>query len=204
MARELKAAVLAIVISTLVLGVAYPLVVTGVSQVIFRDKADGSRLEVNGETVGSSLIGQNFRDDPAYFQSRPSVTGYAADATAFSNLGPNSRRLKRQIERRIDAYLELEGAYSAQLDAADIPVDAVTASASSVDPHISEANAEIQAHRVAEVRGLDLTRVAELIDENTDGRFLGALGEPGVNVLELNLALDDLAPAASTAKQADR
>ena len=127
--------------------------------------------------------------DPAYFQA-PSVTGYSADVTYFNNLGPNSRELSDHFAEQLDAYLRLERPYNPGLTRADVPVDAVTTSASGVDPHISEANARIQAHRIAAVRGLPLERVLGLIDENTDGRFLGLLGEPGVNVLQLNLALD--------------
>lgn len=194
MRRELSASVIALALATVVLGLAYPLLVTAAGQLLFGDEADGSRIEVDGEVVGSKLIAQGFRSDPAYFQSRPSATGYAADQTAFSNLGPNSRHLSRKIDRRIDAYLEREAPYSPGLDAVEVPVDAVTASASSVDPHISEANALIQARRVAAVRKLDLAAIDELIQGHTEGRFLGVFGEPGVNVLELNLALDDLAP----------
>ena len=139
MARDLRAAVAVIVVATLALGLGYPLIVTGASQVLFGDEANGSRIEADGETIGSELIGQDFRGDPAYFQSRPSVTGYAADATAFSNLGPNSRALARQIERRTESYVEREGPFNPGLEAADVPVDAVTSSGSNVDPHISEA-----------------------------------------------------------------
>jgi potassium-transporting ATPase KdpC subunit len=189
--RELRTGLIAIVAFTLLLGLAYPLAMTGVSQVVFGDKADGSQVERDGETVGSSLIAQDFSDSDEYFQSRPSQSGYSADVTFFNNLGPNSRKLARQISRRVDSYLDLEGPYNPELEAADVPIDAVTTSGSGVDPHISEANALIQANRIAEVRGIDSDRVHELIDEHTAGRFLGLLGEPGVNVLELNLALDE-------------
>jgi potassium-transporting ATPase KdpC subunit len=191
LAREIRIGVIAIVAFTLLLGLAYPLAMTGIGQVVFGDAADGNVLDRDGEPVGSSLIAQDFSGDDGYFQSRPSQSGYSAEVTFFNNLGPNSRKLARQIDRRIDAYMELEGPYNPGLEAADVPVDAVTTSASGVDPHISEANALIQANRVAEVRGLDLERVQELIDEHTSGRFLGVLGEPGVNVLEMNLALDE-------------
>jgi potassium-transporting ATPase KdpC subunit len=192
MKRNLIASAIAVVAFTLLFGVVYPLVTTGVAQLIFGEQADGSRIERDGQLVGSSLIGQDFAGDARYFQSRPSATGYSADVTYFNNLGPNSAKLARQIKRRALAYLELEGRYTPGLDSpADVPVDAATTSASGVDPHISEANALIQANRIAEVRGLELARVEELIDENTQGRALGFLGEPGVNVLELNLALDE-------------
>ena len=211
MRRDLITSGLAIVVFTLVLGLAYPLATTGVSQVLFPGKADGSRVERDGRVVGSSLIGQDFqkpvltRDgepkvdadgnpvleaDTRYFQSRPSVTGYNPAGTYFNNLGPNQKDLRDMFRDNIAAYLALERPFNPGLAAEDVPVDAVTTSASGVDPHISEANAEIQARRVAEIRGLALERVRELIDANTDGRSLGFLGEPGVNVLELNLALD--------------
>jgi K+-transporting ATPase ATPase C chain len=182
---------IAIVVFSALLGLAYPLVVTGVSQVVFSGRSDGSRVEVDGRVVGSELIGQDFGGLPRYFQSRPSVTGYAADASSFANLGPNSRELSEFFEEKLDAYLELEGRYDKGLTAADVPVDAVANSASGVDPLISQANARIQAHRVAVVRDLPLDRVLELVSESTDDRDLGVLGEPGVNVLRLNIALDE-------------
>jgi K+-transporting ATPase ATPase C chain len=201
MRRDLTASVIAIAVITILLGLAYPLVMTGVSQLFFNDQANGSKLEVDGEVVGSKLIGQPFKRDaargpglerdPAYFQPRPSATGYSANVTYFNNLGPNNLALSRAFANRAEAYLALEGRYTPGLELADVPVDAVTTSASGVDPHISQANARIQADRVAEERGLDVDAVLELIDENTAGRALGLLGEPGVNVLELNLALDE-------------
>ena len=215
MRKELTTSAIAIVFFTLLLGVAYPLVVTGVAQVLFPNTADGSRVEVGGRTVGSSLIGQSFQrpvldrngeprvdadgnkittPDLRYFQSRPSATGYAPDITFFNNLGPNNRELAGILRENLLLYLKTERPFDPGLTREDVPVDAVTTSASGVDPHISEANARIQAHRIAEVRGLSLDQVNELIDENTDGRFL-VFGEPGVNVLELNIDLDQEAPA---------
>jgi K+-transporting ATPase ATPase C chain len=201
MKRDLINSALAIIVLTLLLGLAYPLVTTGVSQVLFGDKADGSRVELDGEVVGSSLIAQPFKReaergpglerDPAYFQPRPSVTGYSANVTFFNNLGPNNLALSRYFANKVEAYLEREGEFTPGLELADVPVDAVTTSASGVDPHISEANAEIQANRVASERGIDVETVLALVDEHTDGRAFGVLGEPGVNVLELNLALDE-------------
>jgi K+-transporting ATPase ATPase C chain len=129
--------------------------------------------------------------DKRYFQSRPSATGYSGDVTYFNNLGPNSKELRDQIRARVRAYLALEKPYDPSLTRAEVPVDAVTTSGSGVDPQISEANAAIQAHRIAAVRSLPLERVQELIGEHTAGRALGVLGEPGVNVLELNIALDE-------------
>lgn len=186
MRRDLIASVVAVLTFTVLFGLAYPLVVTGVSQVAFPSKADGSRIERDGKTVGSALIGQDFKNKPQYFQGRPSVTDYNPAGTFFNNLGPNSVELKDMFAKNLRAYLKLNPG----VKAADVPPDAVQTTASGVDPHISPRNAEIQVRRVARVRHLPLARVRELIDESTDGRFLGVIGEPGVNVLKLNLALD--------------
>lgn len=190
MRRDLTNSVLAILVFTVLLGLAYPLATTGIAQVLWPNKADGSTIERDGKVVGSRLIGQDFKGRPRYFQTRPSVTDYNPAATFFNNLGPNSKELEDMFVENLDAYLKRERPYDSGLSKADVPPDAVQTTASGVDPHISTENAEIQAHRVAEVRGLRLERVMELIDDNTDGRGLGVLGEPGVNVLELNLALD--------------
>ena len=190
MRRDLITSALAILVFTVLFGLVYPLATTGISQVAFPSKADGSQVERDGKVVGSKLIGQDFGKRPRYFQSRPSVTGYNPAGTFFNNLGPNQKDLRDLFKDNIAAYLDRERPYSPGLTEADVPVDAVTTSASGVDPHISEANARIQARRVAELRRLPVERVNDLIDENTDGRQLGFLGEPGVNVLELNLALD--------------
>jgi K+-transporting ATPase ATPase C chain len=189
MRRELVTSVVAVLVITVLFGLAYPLIVTGVAQVVFPGKADGSQVRRAGDVLGSRLIGQEFRG-PRYFHSRPSVTGYDPAATFFNNLGPNQKELRGLLAKNLAAYLELERPYNPGLSAADVPVDAVTTSASGVDPHISEANAGIQARRVASVRRLPAARVHDLIADNTEGRALGFLGEPGVNVLELNLALD--------------
>ena len=191
MRRELVRSILAILAITVVLGVGYPLVVTGVAQVAFHGRANGSLTERNGRVVGSRLLAQDFRGDVRYFQPRPSTaTGYDAAATAFTNLGPNSRKARDTFARSVRTYLDRERPYDPGLTAGRVPADAVTSSASGADPHISRANAAIQARRVARVRGFPLVRVRHLIDDHTDGRFLGVLGEPGVNVLELNLSLD--------------
>jgi potassium-transporting ATPase KdpC subunit len=188
--RELRIAAVSAIVFTVLLGVVYPLAMTGISQVVFPNKADGSVIERDGRPVGSRLIGQDFSDDPSLFQSRPSVTEYSPNASFFNNQGPNQKELADQLKGYVDDYLKRERPYTPGLETADIPADAVTTSASGVDPHISEANARIQANRVAAERDLPLERVLELVDENTDGRFLGVLGEPGVNVRELNGALD--------------
>ena len=185
MTRDLKASLLAVVVFTLLCGLAYPLLVTGVGQVVFPGKADGSLVEHDGRVVGSRLIGQDFLGRPQYFQSRPSATKYSADATFFNNLGPNQKDLADQLKANADDYVEQNPGTRRQ----DIPPDAVTTSASGIDPHISKANARIQARRVARARDMDEGRVRRLIERSTDGRFL-FLGESGVNVLELNLALD--------------
>jgi K+-transporting ATPase ATPase C chain len=194
MRRDLLTSLLAVVVLTLLLGVAYPLAITGISQVVFPGRANGSKLSVDGRVVGSSLIGQDFKGDPRYFQSRPSATGYAADVTYFSNLGPNSVEARDAVRENLASYVAREKPFDPSLTKDLVPVDAVTESASGVDPHISQANARIQAHRVAAVRRLPLAKVEDLISAHTDGRSLGLLGEPGVNVLRLNIALDKEAP----------
>jgi K+-transporting ATPase ATPase C chain len=193
MRRDLITSVLAILVLTVLLGVAYPLVVTGIAQVGFPGRANGSKITVNGRVVGSRLIGQGFRGERRYFQERPSTaTNYDASATAFTNLGPNSKDARATFRASLRAYLARERPYDRGLTAARVPIDAVTSSASGIDPQISPANARIQAHRVAGARHLPLAVVDRLVERYTDGRFLGVLGEPGVNVLTLNLALDRL------------
>jgi K+-transporting ATPase ATPase C chain len=187
--RTLAGSLVAVVLATAFFGFAYPGLMTGFAQLAFGDKADGSLVEVEGQVVGSRLAGQAFTE-PQYFHPRPSAVDYNAAGTSFANLGPTSRDLAAAVDERIQAILDLEGPYNAGLTEADIPVDAVTTSASGIDPHISPANARLQSARIADVRGLPLERVEELIDDATDGRFIGFWGEPGVNVLELNLALD--------------
>jgi len=193
MRKDLLTGLLAVIVLTLFHGVVYPLVVTGVAQVVFPGKSDGSLVRVDGKVVGSSLIGQKF-EGKAYFHSRPSATEYSGNATFFGNVGPNSVEGRELVRENLAAYLARERPYDRGLARDRVPVDAVTQSASGVDPHISVANARIQAYRIAAVRRLSLATVAGLISDHTDGRFLGLLGEPGVNVLELNIALDREAP----------
>ena len=188
--RDLFTGIVAIVLMTLVLGLAYPLVITGIAQVVFPGKANGSKVSFDGKTVGSKLIGQEFKGK-AYFHSRPSATEYSADATFFGNAGPNSAELRDAIRENLAGYVKLEKPYDKSLTREQVPVDAVTESASGVDPHISAANARIQAHRIAAVRHLSLAEVEALISAHTDGRSLGVFGEPGVNVLQLNIALEE-------------
>jgi potassium-transporting ATPase KdpC subunit len=220
MRRDILTAATAILVMTLLLGVAYPLLITGVGQVAFPGNANGQQIKVNGKLIGSKIIGQSFSapvlekngkpkeeeeelvTEPVarYFQSRPSATeggAYNAAASTFSNRGPNSTRTAEADAENIKAYLELNTApggrrYDPTLRVARIPVDAVNTSASNLDPEISKANAWIQAYRVAALRRLPLSVVDGLISKYTEGRGLGFSGEEGVNVLELNLALDRL------------
>ena len=193
MKKDLRTGLFAIVVMTIFLGLVYPLAITGISQVVFPGQAGGSKVSFNGKVVGSSLIGQEFKGRE-YFHPRPSATEYSGNVTFFGNAGPNSAEAREEVREYTKAYLHLEKPFDKSLTSEDIPVDAVTQSASGVDPHISEANARIQAHRIAAVRHLPLTQVEDLISAHTDGRTLGLLGEPGVNVLELNIALDKEAP----------
>jgi K+-transporting ATPase ATPase C chain len=189
MKKALIGSLVAIVVFTAVLGFGFPALMTGFAQLAFPNKADGSLVEVDGTVVGSKLAAQAFTT-PEYFHPRPSAVDYNAAGTSFANLGPTNPDLAAAVDERVQAIVELEGPYNPGLEVGDIPVDAVTTSGSGIDPHISPAYAELQAPRIADVRGLALERVEELIDDATDGRFIGFWGEPGVNVLELNLALD--------------
>jgi potassium-transporting ATPase KdpC subunit len=175
------------VVLTVLLGVIYPFVVTGLAQVIFPRQAAGSLIETEGKVIGSSLIGQPFTG-PGYFHSRPSAAGNGYDATASggTNLGPTSQKIFGTNVRSAADSLRKENPSSA------IPVDLVTASASGLDPHITPAAAEFQVPRVARERGMSSEQVRRLVRDHTEGRQFGLLGEPRVNVLELNLALDDM------------
>jgi K+-transporting ATPase ATPase C chain len=187
---EIRAAVFATLILTVVCCGLYPLVVFGFGQALFHDKANGSLIiDQNGTVRGSKLLAQGF-SDPKYFHPRPSAAGNGYDAanSGASNLGPTSQKLRDAIKDRVAAY-RTENSLS---ETEPVPADAVTASGSGLDPHISLHNAELQTARVAKARGLSEDKVRELISQNTDGRDLGFLGEPGVNVLELNLALDQI------------
>jgi potassium-transporting ATPase KdpC subunit len=187
--RQLRPAVVALLAFTVLVGVVYPLTVFVVGQVAFRDRADGSLVRRDGIVVGSSLLGQAF-GEARYFHPRPSAAGDGFDAMASggSNLGPTNPALLDAVAARVDAYRTENGLPVG----ATVPVDAVTSSASGLDPHISPANARLQAPRVAAARGLPVDDVLALVAAHTDDRPLGFLGDPGVNVLALNLALDDL------------
>lgn len=191
MRAQLIAALRAVLVFTLLLGVGYPLAVTGLAQIGFTDQANGSLIEVDGNVVGSSLIGQSFVGDE-WFHSRPSAAGpdagYDASASGASNLGPTNPKLLAAVDERVRQYRTQNGLAADQA----VPIDAVTSSGSGLDPHISVANAQLQAPRVASARGISTDRVLALVSANTDGRALGFLGEPGVNILQLNIALADI------------
>jgi K+-transporting ATPase ATPase C chain len=191
MVRAAVSSAIAIVVITAVLGFGYPLLLTGLGQAAFANQANGSLLERNGTVVGSKLAAQGFSGD-SYFHERPSATtpAYNAGGTTFANLGPTSGQLAQNVQAAVQAVLKLEGPYNPGLTAHDIPVDAVTTSGSGIDPDITPAYAQLQAHRIAAVRHLPLASVRQLISRYTVGRSWGFFGEPGVDVLELNLALD--------------
>jgi K+-transporting ATPase ATPase C chain len=189
--KNLVSSVVAIVVITAVFGFAYPLVMTGFAQVAFKNQADGSLVSYHGEVVGSTLAAQAFTS-PKYFMERPSAVSYNAMGTSFANLGPRNPDLAKNVAKAAQAILKLEGPYNPGLTIHDIPVDAVTTSASGIDPDISPAYAQLQARRVAAVRHFTLATVERAIKRNTTGRSWGFFGEPGVNVLELNLTLDRL------------
>jgi K+-transporting ATPase ATPase C chain len=213
MRRDIITSAIAIVVFAILLGLVYPLFITGVSQVAFPGDANGQQIHLNGKLVGSKIIGQNFgtpvlerngkpkevksavvtEPDPRFFQSRPSATEGGANnaaASTFSNKGPNSVKTEEANAENIKSYLELNKPYDPGLTVAKVPVDAINTSASGLDPEISKANAWIQAYRIAALRRLSLASVRQLISKYTSGRGLGFSGEEGVNVLELNLGLD--------------
>jgi K+-transporting ATPase ATPase C chain len=187
MLSQLRPALMVLLLLTLVTGVAYPLLVTGIAQALFPSQAQGSLIVKHGKTVGSTLIGQPF-DDPKYFWSRPSATSPFADnagSSSGSNLSPTNPDLVKAVQGRVDALRAVD-----QGNTAPVPVDLVTASGSGLDPHISPAAAFYQVSRVARVRKLDPEAVRQLVERHIEARTLGFLGEPRVNVLALNLALD--------------
>jgi len=188
---QIRPAVVMIVLLTLIVGLAYPLAITGASQVLFPYQANGSLVyDGQGNVIGSALIGQNFAK-PEYFHPRPSAAGdkgYDANSSGGSNLGPINQKLIDTVKDRVAAYRQENGLAAD----APVPVDAVTTSASGLDPDISPANALLQVKRVAAARGLPEERITAVVDQHTQGRMLGILGEPRVNVLDVNLALDAL------------
>jgi K+-transporting ATPase ATPase C chain len=176
---------------TVVFGLAIPAAFTGFAQLAFAHQANGSLITVNGKVVGSKLAAQAF-NQPRYFHERPSATAppYNADGTTFANLGPTNPQLSANVAKEAKAILKLEGPYNPGLTIHDIPVDAVTTSGSGIDPAISPAYARLQSKRVAAVRHLPVSTVRSLINDNTDDRSISFFGEPAVNVLKLNIALD--------------
>ena len=218
MLQQLRPAVMSVLVLTILTGLLFPAVVTGLAKVAFPRQANGSLIEQDGKIVGSELIGQNFAA-PGYFHPRPSAagSGYDAGASSGTNLGPTSDKLINGIHKKLpdgkddpgnfDGMKDLAAAYRKEnglADNAEVPADAVTRSASGLDPHITPANADLQVKRVAAARGLGEDRVRSLVAENTEGRQLGVLGEPRVNVLKLNLALDQAAPGKSGASPAGK
>lgn len=175
----MRAIVLAVA-TTVLLGLAYPLAMTGAAQLLLPERADGDPM----------LVARDYSGDAGLFQSRPSVTEYAPDATSFNNQGPNQQALADELTGYVEGYLEREEPYNPGLEAGAIPPDAVTTSASGIDPHISEENAEIQANRVAEERGLPRERVLDLVDDASSRPLLGLAGPRSINVVELNEALE--------------
>jgi K+-transporting ATPase ATPase C chain len=217
--RNLRPAVVSMIVLTLTLGILYPLLITGLGQLAFPGNSNGQQIHLDGKLIGATEIGQQFTDivrqangkpkldadgdpvtrpDPRYFQTRPSgtVPPDNAAASTFANLGPNDVATKQAIQADVRAYLQLNRPYDPGLTVSKIPVDAVDTSASGLDPDISPANAWIQAHRIAAVRKLPLRAVMQLIHTYTGGRGLGFSGEPGVNVMQLNLALDRIGKGA--------
>jgi K+-transporting ATPase ATPase C chain len=189
MLKHLRPAIVSLVLLSALTGIVYPLVVTGIAQVVFSRQANGSLIMKDGKTVGSELIGQPF-DDPKYFWGRPSATSpfaYNAGASSGSNQGPTNPALKKAVQDRIDALRAADPG-----NTAPIPVDLVTASGSGLDPHISPAAALYQVRRVAKARGLSEDALRNLVEQHVQSRQFGFLGEPRVNVLKLNLALDAL------------
>jgi K+-transporting ATPase ATPase C chain len=213
MLRQLRPAIVSVLVFTIFTGLIFPSVITMIAKAIFPHQAGGSLIEQNGKVVGSEIIGQNFTA-PGYFHPRPSAagSGYDASASGGTNLGPTSDKLINGIHKKLpdgkddpsnfDGIKDLAAAYRKEnglADNAPVPPDAVTRSASGLDPHISPANAALQVARVARARELSEDQVEKLVAENTAGRQLGFLGEPAVNVLKLNLALDKAAPGKSGA-----
>jgi len=214
MLQQLRASIVSVIVLTIVFGLIFPGVIYALSRVLFRHQADGSLIVVGGSVVGSELIGQNFAA-PGYFHPRPSQNTYAADNSGGTNLGPTSDKLINGVHKKLangkddpnnfDGIKDLAAAYRKENGLADstpLPADAVTRSASGLDPEISPANAGLQVNRVATARGLHPDKVKDLVAANTSGRQLGFLGEPRVNVLKLNLALDRAAPGKSGATPA--
>lgn len=196
--RALMISIKLTIVLTILLGIIYPLAMTGVANILFPHQAQGSLIERDGKVVGSELIGQTFAA-PGYFHGRPSAAGdkgYDATSSSGSNLGPTNKTLISTVQQRVKDVMEANPG----IDAHQVPIDLVTTSGSGLDPEISPAAADIQVARVAKARGIGEDDVRLLIRQNTRTRYLGLLGEPGVNVLSLNLALDKLSPPKAQAR----
>jgi K+-transporting ATPase ATPase C chain len=191
MMRNVARAIIATVVLAVLTGLVYPLAMTGIAQVAFNSKADGSLVEVDGSAVGSSMIGQQW-SGPQWFYGRPSAIDYDASTSSGSNLGPTNRTLAENIIERAKAIIDLEGPFHPGLETKDIPVELLTTSGSGLDPDITPAAAQFQAARIAAATHLTLDQVLTLIDDHTTSKDLGFLGQTRVNVLELNLALQQL------------
>ena len=197
--RTLMVAIRMTIVLTVLTGLAYPIVMTGISLVVFPDQARGSLIVRNGKVTGSSLIGQNF-SAAGYFHSRPSAAGdkgYDASASSGSNLGPTNKALIEAVKSRLKGVIEENPGTTAS----QVPIDLVTTSGSGLDPEVSPAAAQLQVPRVAKARSISEDQVRRLVEQSTRGRWIGIFGEPGVNVLQLNLALDQAAPIARQAKR---
>ena len=200
--RSLMQAIKLTIVLTILTGIVYPLVITGIANVVFPHQAQGSLIERDGKVFGSELIGQTFAA-PGYFHGRPSAAGdkgYDASNSSGSNLGPTNKTFISTVQQRLKDVVESNPGVSPK----QVPVDLVTASGSGLDPEISPAAAEIQIARVAKARGIGEDDVRLLVSQNTRGRYLGVLGEPGVNVLTLNLTLDQLSPPKTAQAKAEK
>ena len=179
--KEIITSIKVFIVFSILLGLVYPLAITGIAQATMKDKANGSLNVEDGQVVGSSLIGQRF-NSPAYFNSRPSAVDYNAAGSGGSNLGPSSKKLFEQVKGRVNGKRETVNGF--------VPADAVLTSASGLDPHISVANAQLQIPGIAKIRNISEKKLKELVNKNTDSDFIGVWGQQGVNVLKLNIALD--------------
>ena len=181
--KQIITSIKVFIVFSILLGLVYPLAITGIAQATMKDKANGSLIKIDGKVVGSSLIGQKF-DKPEYFNSRPSAVDYNASGSGASNFGPSSAKLMAQVKERVNGKRKTVNGF--------VPADAVLSSASGLDPHISLENAQLQIPRIAKIRSLSETEIKKIISENTDHDFIGIWGQEGVNVLKLNIALNKM------------
>ena len=186
--KEIITSIKVFIVFSVLLGLVYPLAITGIAQATMKNKANGSLIVKNGQVVGSSLIGQKF-DRPEYFSSRPSAVDYNASGSGASNLGPSSRKLMAQVKTRVENAKKFSSLFTLH-SSPSVPADSVLTSASGLDPHISVENANLQAIRIAKIRNISEIKLKELVNKNIDSDFIGIWGQKGVNVLRLNIALD--------------